>query len=292
MVLKRIIIFTIIIFAQTLFANVISLDEIKSAKTLSQMLDIVDKMNKAPSKIDLDQEVNQIKSYFKLKFSLLLIKNRKIKLSENLFMTLRTIIEKSDDFDLIDEYDFDELTDIFEIEYDTWKKEKIDVNYFVSIAFYTWNYSLELTDSSGKEASLYAKERGPCIGGGLRYSNAIWGGETSLCYAYATSTIGEDSKSIKFNQNGVPVDALIWVSNLIWKPKDQVSLKFGLPVIYHEGDYTASTGGSIKDDNSFSFGYQVAGEWLYKNAGLEMSIGEFKSYPSSFWSFKLMYFFN
>jgi hypothetical protein len=292
MVLRKLVIFTVLIFAENLIADTHSINKLKNIKKLENMLSIVNEIGVDSSKIDLTKEINQIKYYYKLKFSLILIRNKKIESSEKLFSSLKSIIEESDDFELVDEYDFDELNDIYEIEYDNWKKKKFNFEYFISLAFYTWNYSLELTDSNGQKASLYAKERGPCLGGGVRYLNALWGGESSLCYAYATSTIGEDSKSIKYNQNSVPVDAFIWVSNLLWRPKDQVTLKIGLPIIYHNGDYSAPTGGYIDDSNTLSYGYQIAGEWQYKRTGLEMAIGKFQNYPSSYWSFKLFYLFD
>ena len=151
---------------------------------------------------------------------------------------------------------------------------------------------MKLKDSVKGSASLYAKEQGPCIGAGVRYSSEVWGVESSLCYAYMTATVSENSTSFKYNQNAVPIDALVLNTAILWKPEVDIAIKLGLPFLYHKGNYEAPDGATIDNPESFSFGYKLGAEWGYENFNFEMAIGEFQNLPSNFWSFNLSYFFR
>lgn len=303
MVLKKsLVLIFIIFFSNTTFGkgslpnNILNLI---AQKKYLKVIDMVDQSLKKqsinPSLLSSDVEYSkstQVELYFKLKSILLAIRSSQFEMTTVRLEMMQQILEISDDFNLdTDKYDFDELLEIFESESDDWKQSRFTFNYFASISYVTWNYTLSLTDGTGEKATLYSKERGPCIGGGIRYQNAKWGIESGLCYGYISATVGEDSTNIKYNQSKVPIDAFISTTSLIWKPKDKVAMKIGLPMIYHNGDYKPPVGGSISDINEFSYGYIIANEWSFWKIAFEVSYADIKNYPSSFWSFKLIYNF-
>jgi len=291
---------SIIFFTNIIVANEFSTTHLQSLveqKKYVKVIALVDqnlkKISLKPDKLTSNIEYSentQVQLYLKLKSILLAIKSHQLIMTNAVLEKMQQILNLSDDFDLdTDIYDFDELLEIFEIESEKWKQSQFIFNYFASISYFTWNYALSLTDESGEKATLYSKERGPCFGGGIRYQNAHWGIESGLCYGYISATVGEDSKSIKYNQSKVPIDAFISTTSLIWRPKERVAIKMGIPLIYHKGKYRPPVGGKIVDNNEFSFGLLIASEWSFKNMAFEISFGDIKNYPSSIWSFKLIY---
>ncbi|MFT6631536.1 MAG: hypothetical protein ACJAS4_001485 [Bacteriovoracaceae bacterium] len=301
MVLIKYILLFIIFLTGTAYAEVFSLEELRQ-------LDLEKNYPKIINKIDNDLKSNsldptrllsetsyskdiQIKLYFKLKAYILGIQSGTVKPNDEQHKQSKQIIMMSDDFEL-DNYDFDDLIETFELETEKWEKSKFTLNYFVSISYLTWNHSLKLKDSNGEKANLYSKEIGPCFGGGIRYQNGYWGVESQLCYGYLSATVGEDSTVIKYNQSNVPVDAVVLTSNFLWKPKEQVAMKFGIPLVYHQADYEPSKEGKITAEETFSFGYFIGAEWIFQKYAVEISIGGIKQYPDSFWNFKLTYNFD
>jgi len=246
-------------------------------------------LNQLSSDVEYTETI-QIQLFYKLKSMLLAIKSNQLEMTAVRLEMMQKILEISDYFDIDTyKYDFYELFEFFDVESKNWKQSQFIFNYFASFSYFTWNYALSLTDETGENATLYSKERGPCFGGGIRYQNAKWGFESGLCYGYISATVGEDSTNIKYNQSKVPVDAFISTTSLIWKPKDRVALKLGIPIIHHNGDYIPPVGGSISDTIEISYGYFIANEWSFKKMAFEVSYGDIKNYPSSFWSFKLIY---
>tara|TARA_R110002049_G_scaffold178078_4_gene345275 strand:- start:2985 stop:3896 length:912 start_codon:yes stop_codon:yes gene_type:complete len=297
---KKIFIILIIFFTSSTFGKGFSIDNILnliSEKKYIKVIELVDQSLKNqsinPNTFSSDTEYNkitQIKLFLKLESMLLAIRASQLEMTMARLEKMQQILEISDDFDLdADKYDFDRLREVFESESESWKESRFTFNYFASISYFTWNYALSLTDSTGENATLYSKERGPCFGGGIRYQNAMWGIESGLCYGYVSATVGEDSTNVKYNQSKVPVDAFISTTSLIWRPKDRVAIKIGMPIIYHSGDYKPPVGGSISDTNQISYGYLIANEWSFRNMAFEISYGDIKNYPSSFWSFKLIF---
>jgi len=301
MVLIKYILLFIIFLANTVYAEALSLEVLKQLDLEKNYSEIIDKVDNDLKNNSLDptqllsetgySEDIQIKLFFKFKAYILGIQSGIIKPNDEQHKQSKQIIIMSDEFEL-DNYDFDDLIEKFELETEKWEKSKFTLNYFVSISYLTWNHSLKLEDSNGEKANLYSKERGPCVGGGIRYQNGYWGVESQLCYGYLSATVGEDSTVIKYNQSDVPVDAVVLTSNFLWKPKEQVAMKFGIPLIYHQPDYEPPKGGKITADDTFSFGYSIGGEWSYQKYALEISIGGINQYPDSFWNFKLTYNFG
>jgi hypothetical protein len=203
---------------------------------------------------------------------------------------LRSIFSKADEFDL-DEYDFDDLSEKYELIFKKIEQNIFKLNYYGSISFVSWNYRLQLTDQSGFKEPLYSKEKGICIGGGLSYFNSYWGVSLEGCYAYMSATVGEDSTTIKYNQSNVPIDAFLTKSIIFWKPKEDISLGVGPLLIYHNGTYVSPTGGSIQDGNSFSYGLLVDANWSWNNYKLNLGLGDLKNYKSSVWQFGIGYTF-
>ncbi len=234
---------------------------------------------------------NQQSFYHEIETQLVEIQRGVTKPSSSVFQELFSMLEESDSFEQSDEYDFEVLYELYDVELDKFNRSKFNSDYFVSLSYLTWNYDLELKDSSGNVTSLNSKERGPCLGGGYRKMNALWGIESSLCYAYLTATVGEDSNSIKFIQSDIPVDALMSMTSLIWRPKDRVFVKFGIPLLFKRGDYNAPSGGRIDGEESFSFGYQFSGEWSFENISFAITLGSLNEYPSSFWGLDLRTYF-
>lgn len=290
----------IILFTNVVIGKESSSHRLHNLVSQKKYLEVIALVNRALKKNSINpknlsndieySETSQILLYFHLKSMLLAIKAKQVSLSKAKLKRMQNLFEISDDFDLdADKYDFDLLLEAFEAESLSWSQSQFNFNYFASITYLTWNYSLSITDSTGESTALYSKERGPCLGGGIRYQSALWGFESGLCYAFISATVGEDSKNVKYNQSKVPVDALISTTSIIWRPADSVAIKFGMPIIYHNGDYTPPAGGSLSDTNEFSYGYLIAQEWSVKKMAFEISYGNIKSYQSSFWGLKLIY---
>ena len=129
------------------------------------------------------------------------------------------------------------------------------------------------------------------MGGGLSYHNSYWGVSLEGCYAYMSATVGEDSTTIKYNQSNVAVDALLAKSIIFWKPKDDITIGVGSLLLYHDGSYTSPAGGSIQDENSFSYGPLVDVSWSWNNFKLNLGLGDIRKYRSSFWQVGIGYIF-
>ncbi|MBK24568.1 MAG: hypothetical protein CME70_11290 [Halobacteriovorax sp.] len=231
----------------------------------------------------------QILLYKKIKSLIVQVKEKSY-IGENDKKIAKLIIDKAEDFELED-YDFDEVSEEMLLSLNEIEKIQFKLNYFASVHFITWNYLLSMVDSQGRQAGLYSKEKGPCIGGGLNYSNHYWGVSLSGCYAYMAATVGEDSTSIKYSQDNVSVDAVVFKFPIFWKPQDDISIGVAPLIIYHRGDYTAPVGGQIMDENDISVGYVVRGTWRLSNVELDVGLGDVKEYKSGLWELGLSYSF-
>lgn len=286
----------ILIFMVHFAAEAQALEEVisklKNSENNLENIVIIDKSLKEKIDVILKKEEikedKQILLYFRVKKMIVLLGRGSLSKIEQ--DRLSVIFDKSEDFDL-DDYDFDDLQE----KYEQILNEKITTEFhwvpYVYLSYITWNYSLNLTESTGEEASLYSKEKGLCVGGGYSYSNAYWGFSVDGCYAYMTATVGEDSKTIKYNQSNVAVDTIFVKTGVFWKPKPRVSVGFYPIINFHNGNYSPPVGGTLSEDNKFSFGYMIDTNWSWEKIKIHLGIGSLNNYPSSVWQLGMSYQF-
>lgn len=197
----------------------------------------------------------------------------------------KIIVNVAYDFDLHD-YDFDDLIDEFEELQLAYGESLYSISYQFIFSYKTWNYKLVLERDNAEDADLLSTEKGPCVGVGIKYQNAFWGADTSICYGLMTATIGEDEDTnINYNQHNVSINALFSQSSVFWKPKKDVAIKFGLPLILRSGSYSNISNTTVTEGNNFSYGLSFGADWSISNHSLNITMGTFHDYPSSYWSF-------
>ena len=193
----------------------------------------------------------------------------------------------------ISEVETDELEDaiiLFEKNDILYQSQKKTLSYFFSLSYITWNTTPTLKRETQSDVDLFSEEKGPCLGAGLKYSNAYRGFESSLCYAFLDATISEDEDTgVQFNQNDVEVDAWFMQNNFFYKPNTDVALKVGVPLILRSADYGDVASAEVEDEKSFYYGLSFGRSISFSKMSFEMNFGSIESFQSSFWSLGLSY---
>ena len=162
----------------------------------------------------------------------------------------------------------------------------------LSISYLTWQDDLKLISPAGQEQEIHSTAEGTCFGGGVNYSNAYVNYKMEGCFAMATSTVGEDSKDVKYFQTDVSQRAIFLYPGVLWKPQaGDVSIGFSTPLVYRVGDYTQPDGFEIESTSKLSFGLMLESKYQYKKIGLDLKLGKLIGFSSSVLSFGLNYFF-
>ena len=129
--------------------------------------------------------------------------------------------------------------------------------------------------------------RGPCVGGGLDYGNAIWRYSLELCFG------GFGTFSNTFYETGVGMMYLS--SSFDWRYflSDKASIGVGVPIIWRSTDFALPpTATSIEGTSYFNFGLNLKYYFdLSKRIQYYTGIGGILSSGALLWANGIRFYF-
>ncbi|WP_127714081.1 hypothetical protein [Halobacteriovorax sp. HLS] len=160
------------------------------------------------------------------------------------------------------------------------------------VSYITWQDKLTLVSPSGTKQDIGSSAEGTCLGGGFEYANAYINYKMDACIAFASATVGEDTKEIDYFQSNVTERALFLFPGVRWKPKaGSVSFGMSVPFVYRVGDFTEPDGFTIEGKSQMGLGLMVESGWMYKSFGVDLKLGRIFGFSSTTMSFGVNYIF-